>query len=256
MILCGLATVATRAQAQPNPVALDEKSTAFNTAIVPYPKIDPDNYDWYKRHAAVLAIKDTIHPQIVLIGDSITHRWGGLPHDLPSAGPKAWNAAFAGVSVLNLGFGYDHTQTVLWRLDHGEFAGLTPKWVVINIGTNNIIPSQHARANTPPEIAAAVMAICARVHALSPQSHLILMGLFPRGEKPGDPRRASVKAVNALLAADVTGHPEITYLDIGAGFLQPDGTLPHAMMWDGTHPTDLGYGVWAKALFACFHASN
>lgn len=48
-----------------------------NTAIIAAGKLEKDFYDWDQRHAAVMAIKDTVKPEIVLIGDSITHLWGG-----------------------------------------------------------------------------------------------------------------------------------------------------------------------------------
>ena len=229
----------------------DEHSTAFNTATVPVSKLEQDSYDWWARHADVLAVRDKIHPQIVLIGDSITHFWGGEPVSPGHVrGPYAWKEAFDGIPVLNLGFGYDRTQNVLWRLDHGEFDGLTPKWVVINIGTNNLFGTPNARGNTEQEIVDGIMAIHDRVHAKSPDTRFIIMALFPRDEQPTGGHRVKIKAVNAILAETVKAHPDITYLDIGAQFLQPDGTLPKTMMSDGTHPTDAGYSIWAKALIA------
>ena len=106
-------------------------------AVVPVPKLENDCYDWHARHAAVLCVKDRIKPQIVLIGDSITHFWGGEPKDRPANGPQAFAAVFAPYRVLNLGFGWDRTQNVLWRLDRGEIDGLHPRVVVIHIGSNN-----------------------------------------------------------------------------------------------------------------------
>ncbi|WP_156346013.1 hypothetical protein [Verrucomicrobium spinosum] len=46
-----------------------------NTAIIPVGKLEKDMYDWDQRHAAILAVKDQVKPQVVLIGDSITHFW-------------------------------------------------------------------------------------------------------------------------------------------------------------------------------------
>src|SRR5690606_29118034 len=104
-----------------------------NTAIVPVPKLEEDSYNWWDRHAEVLRIKDTIDPEIVLIGNSITHFWGGLPQIRSKDGklrkpngPKAWDALFHDRRVLNLGFGWDRTQNVLWRLDRGELDGIHP----------------------------------------------------------------------------------------------------------------------------------
>ena len=48
-----------------------------NTAIVPVSKLENDCYNWWERHKEVLSIKDSINPEIVLIGNSITHFWGG-----------------------------------------------------------------------------------------------------------------------------------------------------------------------------------
>jgi lysophospholipase L1-like esterase len=236
-----------------NAPQIDEHSAAINTAVIPVPKLElqDTSYDWYQRHRDELAAKDRIHPQIVLIGDSITHFWGGEPASPGRAhGPIAYKEAFGDLPVQNLGFGYDRTQNVLWRLDHGEFDGLTPKWVVINIGTNNLFGTRNARGNSAQEIVDGILAICDRVHAKSPTSKIIVMGLFPRDLQPTGAHRPKVAAVNALLVEAVKAHPEITYLDIGAQFLQPDGTLPKDMMSDGTHPTEKGYSIWAKALVA------
>jgi hypothetical protein len=60
--------------AQPVPV---QPAAEANPAVVPVPKLEQDSYDWYKRHEDVLAIQSKLNPQIVLIGDSITHFWGG-----------------------------------------------------------------------------------------------------------------------------------------------------------------------------------
>jgi lysophospholipase L1-like esterase len=220
-----------------------------NTAIIPASKLENDFYDWWERHKAALRAKDEARPDIVLIGDSITHLWGGNP---PTPGRKpngaqSFEKAFTGKQVLNLGFGWDRTQNVLWRLDHGEFDGLHPALVVVNIGTNNFAQTKNARANTPEEIAEGVRAILIRVRAKSPESHIVLMGLFPRGEKPGDPIRVRVAAVNALLAE--FGKTEgITFLDIGTKLTQPDGTISREMMGDFLHPAEAGYEVWGEAL--------
>lgn len=183
-----------------------------------------------------------------MIGDSITHFWSGAPEATVQNGPAAWQSMFKGMSVLNMGFGWDRTQNVLWRLRQGEFDGLHPRWVVIEIGTNNLTGTSQARASTPPEIVEAISAICDEVHRRSQESHIIVMGIFPRGAKADDPPRVPIAQTNQLLTRRFASNPPITFLDIGKKFLAPDGTLPVSVMPDGTHPSEEGYRIWADAL--------
>ena len=145
-----------------------------NTAVIPVPKLENDSYDWWLRHEEVLSIKDSINPEIVLIGNSITLFWGGFPKlkyndgsDRKPNGPGAWESVFGKFRVLNLGFGWDRTQNVLWRFQNGELDGLSPRYVIIHIGTNNTSETDNARMNTAAEIAEGVMEICHQVNKIT-----------------------------------------------------------------------------------------
>jgi lysophospholipase L1-like esterase len=225
------------------------KDAPANTAVVPVSKLEKDCYDWWQRHEAVLAAKAKIAPEIVLVGDSITHFWGGEPATpgLKPRGPAAWESVFGGKKVLNLGFGWDRTQNVLWRLEHGEVDGLKPEWFVVNIGTNNSSGTANARANTPAETAEGVAAILARLKAKSPDSKIILMAVFPRGAKADDPKRSFIGGLNPLLA-EIAKKEGATFIDLRDRFLAADGTLPKSLMPDGVHPNEAGYAIWAAAL--------
>jgi lysophospholipase L1-like esterase len=218
-----------------------------NNAVVPVPKLENDCYDWWARHQEVLKAKEGLNPEIVLIGDSITHFWGGEPAGPVKNGPKAWDDVFGKRKVLNLGFGWDRTQNVLWRLDNGEFDGLKPKYVVLNIGTNNFSGTRNARESTPAEVAEGIKAICDRIRAKSPETRIVLMGVFPRGASPKDGFRPKIAALNGLLAA-LAKEKGLAFLDIGDKMLEPDGTLSREIMKDAVHPTEKGYALWASAL--------
>ena len=220
---------------------------ASNSAIVPASKLEEDCYDWWARHEEVLKAKEAIKPEVVLIGDSITHFWGGEPRGPVTNGPQSWARLFGHRRVLNLGFGWDRTQNVLWRLDHGEFDGLAPAFVVLHIGTNNFSATPHARENTPAEIAEGIAAICDRVSRKSPKTRIVLMAVFPRGAAPSDPFRAKIAALNQLLAA-LAQERRLTFLDIGPQLLDAQGRIAADMMADGVHPTEKGYAIWAAAL--------
>jgi len=228
--------------------------TPENTAIVPVPKLEDDSYDWWNRHSEILHIKDSINPEIILIGNSITHFWGGVPllknkdgSIRTPNGRKVWASLFSNYRVLNLGFGWDRTQNVLWRLDHGELDGLHPRTVIIHIGTNNTTGTRNARANTASEIVEGIGAICTRVRSKTPGAKIILMAVFPREQSPTHPRRILINEINKQLEVFVHEH-NITFVDIGQMMLAQDGTFPKEMADDFCHPTEKGYQIWAESI--------
>src|SRR5690349_11303218 len=202
-------------------------------------------YDWPKRHAAIVALMKERQPEIVMLGDSIIHFWGGDPGGEGVQGrntaPDVWKSAFEGRTVVNLGYGWDRTENVLWRLRHGEFEGVSPKVVVIMIGTNNVT------LNTAEEIAAGVTAIVDEVHQRSKTSRILLLGIFPRGVKP-DANRATIDDINQRLAKLDGRDGAVTYLDIGPKFLEADGSISKDVMYDFLHPSAKGYEIWVEAM--------
>ncbi|MDB6173659.1 MAG: acetylhydrolase [Chthoniobacteraceae bacterium] len=222
------------------------EAAAANNAVVPVSKLEQDGYDWFARHETILKQQDDA--EIVLIGDSITHFWGGNPAANRVNGPQAFEATFAGKRVLNLGFGWDRTQNVLWRLDHGEMEKLHPATVVINIGTNNFAGTKNARANSPAEIVEGIREIVLRVRSKAPRAKVILMAVFPRGENAADPMRAKVGELNGLLGREFANLPGITFLDLNAKLTQPDGSISREVMSDFLHPSERGYLIWGNAL--------
>ncbi len=173
------------------------------------------------------------------------HFWGGDPSGEHVGGPRiapdVWDQFFRGRSVVNLGYGWDRTENVLWRLRHGEFEHVSPKVVVLMIGTNNI------PLNTPDEIAAGISTICDEIHQRSPATRILLLGIFPRGEKP-DANRATIEAVNQRIATFKGRGGVVTYLDIGDKFLAADRSISKDIMYDFLHPTAKGYAIWTDAM--------
>ncbi len=199
-------------------------------------------YNWQARHEEVLARHRAVKPDVVILGDSIIHYWGGEPKAPKAWAPQAWSNCFAGLEVTNLGFGWDRTENVLWRIDHGELDGITPKVIVIKIGTNNT-----AVNHTPEEIAAGVEAVCAAAHAKQPDAKVLLLGILPRrDEKP--PRPSVTDKVNAILGERLAGIPWLTVRDIGNVFRNPDGTPNAALFADGVHVNAAGYDLLGAAI--------
>ena len=100
------------------------------------PKRDPGlfgDYWWANRFLSRSRLVEGFKGKtvdVVLLGDSIMHFWE-WKH------PKSWAKFTKGRTVLNLGYGGDKTQNLLWRMEHGELDGYTAKCIVLMIGTNN-----------------------------------------------------------------------------------------------------------------------
>jgi lysophospholipase L1-like esterase len=79
-------------------------------------------YDWKQRHLAVCeTIKRKQQVDLIFLGDSITHYMGGDPQPIAHIrGQATWDKYYAKHKAVNMGFGCDRTQHVLWRIDHGE----------------------------------------------------------------------------------------------------------------------------------------
>lgn len=212
---------------------------ATNTALVPAPRDFPTN--WLARHAENVAAAKRGGIDILFLGDSITDGW-----HWDTGGRKIWEKTFAPRHAANFGIGYDRIQNVLWRIENGELNGIDPKVVVLLIGTNNTGNEDDGRPrNSTPEIIEGISNLVRQIQFRLPRTKIVLFGIFPRGDK-NDPIRAQVREVNAgisKLASD-----NVRYLDIGAQFLAPDGTLPRDMFPDSLHPNEKGYQIWADAI--------
>jgi len=214
-----------------------------NTATQPAPR-DPA---WLQRHEDFVRIARQGDIDVLFLGDSITDFWRKDTFLGYARGRAVWDKYFAPLGAANFGISGDRTQHVLWRIEHGELTGIHPKVVVLMIGTNNTgTETDGAIRNTTPEVIAGVTAVVREIRARLPRSRILLLGIFPRGKK-SDPRRAQVAEVNAAIATLDDGS-HIHFLDIGASFLEPDGTLPASIMPDLLHPNEKGYQIWAEAI--------
>ncbi len=217
----------------------------FNSAETPVTQNrDHRVYDWVERHNAILDLNKpgANAAQVVLIGDSITHFWGGEPKSSRVSGASSWEKYIAPHKPINLGFGWDRTENVLRRLRHGEVAGLKPKAYVVLIGTNNF------QVNSVAETVDGIEEVCLEVRRRSPGAKLLLLSILPRGETPNDLRN-KVADANALLKTRVAKLAD-KYLDLSDRYVTPGGRISRAIMADFLHPTDQGYEAMGQAIDA------
>jgi lysophospholipase L1-like esterase len=117
-----------------------------------------------------------------------------------------------------------------------------PKAAVVMIGTNN----SNGEDNTPEQIADGVTAIVQTLRQRLPNTKILLLGIFPRGEN-FNPQRGKLTQINQVLAKLDDGK-NVHFLDIGPKFLNPDGILPAEIMPDYLHLSKKGYEIWADAI--------
>ena len=183
---------------------------------------------------------------LLFIGDSITHFWEGTIYPTDSdphgtAGQAVWDEYYSQRNAVNIGIGGDKIEHILWRLDHGNIGGISPKLIVLLAGTNN------AKDNTAAEIADGIVTIIDKLQLKLPASKILLLSIFPRGEHPNELRTILANA-SETAAAKIAGRDKVHYMDIAANFLSNDGFLSPEIMPDALHPNELGYRIWAESI--------
>ena len=212
-------------------VSLQAADKPAHSAVTP----EPRSGGWMKRHESFNQRVAKGNVDLIFIGDSITHAW-------ESSGKAVWAKHYAKRNAVNLGIGGDRTQHVLWRLDNGNIKNIRPKAAVIMIGTNN---SGDGRS-TAEEMIDGVTAVVDKLRAKLPKMEILLLDIFPRGQRI-NAQRGKILQVNQVLSR-LDARPHVTFLRIGHNFVSPDGTIAKDIMPDFLHLTPKGYEIWAKSI--------
>ena len=181
---------------------------------------------WRARFARTLEqAKADPGAKVIWLGDSITYYWqrhGGHGYDdiLP-----IWNHYYAPYGALDFGFIGDTTASLIWRLDHGQTAGLHPRLTIILIGANNFGRVHWDATMTVPGIESVV----ANTRRHLPQTHILLLGVLPSIRSPWVD--AQTTATNAALARHYAGNPDVTFIDVSR-VLQKNGKTDASLYVD------------------------
>ena len=196
-------------------------------------------YEWRIRHNKVLELNRTTDPEILLIGNSITHFWGGNPAYGVNNGLSAWEKTFGKRRVTNMGFGWDRIENVFWRIYHGELEGCSPKHICLLIGINNY-------ADKEEDIAQGVADLARLIRERQPQAQLHVLKIYPARN-----REKKVARINRLLEQKLVIDDKTELVDLNSCLLLPDGSGkidPAAFTKDGLHPCEAGYLKLGKML--------
>ncbi|MDL2266234.1 SGNH/GDSL hydrolase family protein [Parabacteroides sp. OttesenSCG-928-G07] len=197
---------------------------------------EPYKYEWKKRHNEILTRHRQNPPRSVIIGNSITHFWGGEPLDTEKSGIDSWNAHMQPAGFQNMGYGWDRIENVLWRIYHDELDGFEAEKVVLMIGTNNF------GRDTDDSIIEGLRFLLAAIRERQPQAEIKLIGILPR-------RNAEewVKNINYRIQ-EIAIRDNYNFQDPGGALLQPDGKINETLFSDGLHPNAQGYQLIVRTI--------
>lgn len=196
---------------------------------------DLQTYSWEERHREVLLYNQENHPEIAVLGNSIVHFWGGQPLDSPRIADDVWQKMFAEKKVVNLGYGWDRIENVMWRILHGELDGFQAKQVYIMVGTNNLL------INTDEEIVRGILEVADLVRWKQPQAEVYVVKILPRRNF-----EKRIQRLNDLLEKECINKNQVNLVDFSYPLLDKDGFIREKYFRDGLHPNHIGYEKLAE----------
>lgn len=174
-------------------------------------------------------------PDLLFLGDSLTWGWQNI-------GQTAWSQYYGSRNALDAGVPGDTTQNLLWLLNQYDFSGVHPKLAIVEIGTNNL------SVDSPANISQGVAAVVDKLRQELPTTKILVIGILPYGNSPGDSLRQIAAETNQGTSR-LADNQTVFYLDLSATFLRADGTLnTDLLLPDQIHPNSQGYQAWAKAM--------
>ena len=189
------------------------------------------------------------HPALVFYGDSITQDWERHGPQPWADFVPVWQRFYRGRDAANLGFIGDTTANLLWRIEHGEAAGIDPKVAVILIGANNLGYLHWSADDTVLGINTIVQQLRQRL----PHTKLLLLGILPSDRTAWATQ--TTLDVNRRLAQQYANNADVTFLDVGHVFMR-NGQLDRELFLDPKetppqpplHPTAQGQAMMAAAM--------
>lgn len=206
------------------------------TPWLPEPRTDSywlDKHESFKQNT--LANRDNI--SVVFYGDSITEGWSSI-------GKATFDAKYAPLGTANYGISQDKTENLLYRIADGETYKLTPKLVVLKIGTNNL------GSNTNDDIVRGVRAVVDLLLERLPTARVLLLGILPRTDAKTFIR---VVDINIKISKFYDGN-RIYFLDMFNQFAVAWGEVDSTLFnGDKLHLQADGYQNWAETMDHLFN---
>ena len=179
-----------------------------NLAAVPIGRTD---LPWWRARFADARAEAKADPsaKLIWLGDSITQYWQRTGPTARDDIKPVWDHYYAPYHALDFGFIGDTTASVIWRVDHGQLAGLHPKLIIVLIGANNLGLTHWGVHRTVPGIEAVVR----DVHRHAPGAKILLLGILPSIRSPWISQQTIL--INAALARIYRHNRLVTFANPG-----------------------------------------
>jgi beta-glucosidase len=198
---------------------------------------------------------------LVFFGATDTDMWSWPDSILGGVdrGKRVWDQAFGSLKAANFGSQGTNSESLLWRMQHGELDGYEAKLVVLHgvgvqsssggqmIGNNGDQPIGDREA----EFVADYARLVAEIRARQPQAKILILAPFPRGRLRREEWR-TVADANAVAYRSLADNSTVFYANFGDRFFLPDGSH-NQEMWTIPGPPNAGihepgFKVWAEEL--------
>lgn len=162
---------------------------------------------------------------IVFTGSSSIRLWTSLASDFP------------GMPVLNRGFGGSRLRDVTAFVPR-IVTPYRPRQVIVYCGGNDINAGR-----TPSEVLADYQALVRAIHAGTPAAPIAYISIAPNPSRWA--QKEGVTAANHLIRAWTRTDPRLSFIDVYAAMLGPDGQpRPDIFVADRLHMNPGGYAIW------------
>jgi beta-glucosidase len=180
----------------------------------------------------------------IMLGDSITAgwRWSGKAKKAPKILMNLVKSIKKG-NIYSYAISGDETKNILWQITEGEMIDkrIKPYVFIMMIGVNNIMrrKSDESIKNT----ADGIKTIIKVLEKKYPKAKILLLAVLPHFGKKYTARAVKLNKLIEKFA----DFKKVYYLDMSEKFLE-GGNHSKTLYYDGIHPNDKGYQVWADTM--------
>ena len=202
------------------------------------PSVAPATASAFESEIAEIEARDRVDARtrggIVFVGSSSIRMWPDLSAD------------FAGLPVLNHGFGGSTLADVIWFTPRIVLP-YAPREIVLYAGDNDL-----AAGRTPEQVLGDYTTFVRVARQALPAVRIVYVSIKP------SPSRWSLaepmRQANALIAQAIARDTLATYVDVFTPMLGPSGRpRPELFQADSLHMTPAGYALWRARLAPLVH---